>query len=95
MKASRSVESISDRLSTKLLIFVLSVIAGSVDVIGFLGLGALFIAHITGNLVVLAAGTAAGEPASVAHLLSVPVSSSCCLRRGFWRQCSTGSGLPP
>jgi len=67
------VESISDRLSTKLLIFVLSVIAGSVDVIGFLGLGALFIAHITGNLVVLAARTAAGEPASAAHLLSVPV----------------------
>jgi len=73
MEASRSVESVSDRLGTKLLIFVLSVIAGSVDVIGFLGLGALFIAHITGNLVVLAARTAAGEPASAAHLLSVPV----------------------
>jgi uncharacterized membrane protein YoaK (UPF0700 family) len=42
-------------------------------VIGFLGLGALFIAHITGNLVVLAARTAAGEHASAAHLLSVPV----------------------
>ena len=41
--------------------------------IGFLGLGALFIAHITGNLVVLAARTAAGEHASAAHLLSVPV----------------------
>jgi uncharacterized membrane protein YoaK (UPF0700 family) len=67
------VESVSDRLGTKLLTFVLSVIAGSVDVIGFLGLGALFIAHITGNLVILAAGIAAGEHASVAHLLSVPV----------------------
>ncbi len=66
-------ESVSDRLGTKLLTFVLSVIAGSVDVIGFLGLGALFIAHITGNLVVLAARTAAGEHASAAHLLSVPV----------------------
>ena len=66
-------ESVSDRLGTKLLIFVLSVIAGSVDVIGFLGLGALFIAHVTGNLVVLAARTAAGEHASAAHLLSVPV----------------------
>jgi uncharacterized membrane protein YoaK (UPF0700 family) len=73
MKRSRSVESVSDRLGTKLLTFVLSVIAGSVDVIGFLGLGALFIAHITGNLVVLAARTAAGEHASAAHLLSVPV----------------------
>jgi len=73
MKTSRTVESVSDRLGTKLLIFVLSVIAGSVDVIGFLGLGALFIAHITGNLVVLAARTAAGEHASTAHLISVPM----------------------
>jgi uncharacterized membrane protein YoaK (UPF0700 family) len=56
-----------------LLTFVLSLIAGSIDVIGFLGLGALFIAHITGNLVVLAARIAAGEHASTAHLLSVPV----------------------
>jgi uncharacterized membrane protein YoaK (UPF0700 family) len=56
-----------------LLPFVLSVIAGSVDVIGFLGLGALFIAHITGNIVVLVARSVAGEDASVAHLLSVPI----------------------
>jgi hypothetical protein len=71
MKESRTVESVGDRLGTKLLTFVLSVIAGSVDVIGFLGFGALFIAHITGDLVVLAARTAAGEHASAAHLLSV------------------------
>jgi uncharacterized membrane protein YoaK (UPF0700 family) len=67
------VESVSDPLGTKMLIFVLSVIAGSADVIGFLGFGALFIAHITGNLVILAARTAAGEQALAAHLLSVPV----------------------
>jgi len=67
------VESLSDRLGTKLLTFVLSVIAGSVDVIGFLGLGTLFIAHVTGNLVILAARAAAGEHAPAAHLLSVPV----------------------
>jgi uncharacterized membrane protein YoaK (UPF0700 family) len=73
MKRSRTVESVSDRLGTKLLTFVLSVIAGSVDVIGFLGLGALFIAHVTGNLVILAARAAAGEHAPAAHLLSVPV----------------------
>jgi uncharacterized membrane protein YoaK (UPF0700 family) len=73
MKGSRTWELVGDRLGTKLLTFVLSVIAGSVDVIGFLGLGALFIAHITGNLVVFAARTAAGEHASAAHLLSVPV----------------------
>jgi uncharacterized membrane protein YoaK (UPF0700 family) len=67
------VESVSDPLGTKLLTFVLSVIAGSVDVIGFLGLGTLFIAHVTGNLVILAARAAAGEHAPTAHLLSVPV----------------------
>jgi uncharacterized membrane protein YoaK (UPF0700 family) len=73
MKGIETVESVSDPLGTKLLTFVLSVIAGSVDVIGFMGLGTLFIAHITGNLVILAARLAAGEPASAAHLLSVPV----------------------
>jgi uncharacterized membrane protein YoaK (UPF0700 family) len=66
------VKSVGDALGTKLLTFVLSVIAGSVDVIGFLGLGTLFIAHITGNLVILAARSAAGEHAPAAHLLSVP-----------------------
>src|SRR5258708_22422474 len=73
MKGLETVESIGDPLDTKLLTFVLSVIAGSVDVIGFLGLGTLFIAHITGNLVILAARYAAGEHAPAAHLLSVPV----------------------
>jgi uncharacterized membrane protein YoaK (UPF0700 family) len=63
----------SDRSGVMLLTFVLSVIAGSVDVIGFLGLGFLFVAHITGNLVILAAKIAAGEHASAAHCLSVPM----------------------
>jgi uncharacterized membrane protein YoaK (UPF0700 family) len=40
------VKSVGDPLGTTLLTFVLSVIAGSVDVIGFLGLGALFIATL-------------------------------------------------
>src|SRR5258707_6090143 len=73
MEESRTVKSVGDPLGRKLLTFVLSVIAGSVDVIGFLGLGALFIAHVTGNLVILAARAAAGEHAPAAHLLSVPV----------------------
>ncbi len=73
MEESQTVESVGDPLGTKLLTFVLSVIAGSVDVIGFLGLGTLFIAHVTGNLVILAARAAAGEHAPAAHLLSVPV----------------------
>jgi uncharacterized membrane protein YoaK (UPF0700 family) len=58
---------------TKLLPTVLSVIAGSVDVISFLGLGGLFTAHITGNLVILAAHIVTGGAANVALLLSVPV----------------------
>src|SRR5262249_38039115 len=53
--------------------FVLSTIAGSVDVIGFLGLGGLFITHITGNLAVPAAKLVVDDQAPVSHLLSVPV----------------------
>jgi uncharacterized membrane protein YoaK (UPF0700 family) len=60
-------------LAAKLLPTVLSLIAGSVDVIGFLGLGGLFTAHITGNLVILAAHIVAGEEASLALIISVPV----------------------
>jgi uncharacterized membrane protein YoaK (UPF0700 family) len=56
-----------------LLPFVLSVIAGSVDIIGFLGLGGLFTAHVTGNLAILAAHIVSGGDAPVALLLSVPV----------------------
>jgi len=66
-------EWVDDGSATKLLLFVLSMIAGSVDVIGFLGLGGLFIAHITGNLVILAAKLVVGGQAPASHLLSVPV----------------------
>jgi uncharacterized membrane protein YoaK (UPF0700 family) len=52
---------------------VLSTIAGAVDVIGFLGLGGLFAAHITGNLVVVAAHYVTGGFSQVGPLLSVPV----------------------
>ena len=47
--------------------------AGSVDVISFLGLGGLFTAHITGNLVILAAHYITGRFGEIAPLLSVPV----------------------
>jgi uncharacterized membrane protein YoaK (UPF0700 family) len=73
MKQDSTARLVGDLPGSGLLPFVLSVIAGSVDVIGFLGLGALFIAHITGNIVVLAARSVAGEDASLAHLLSVPI----------------------
>src|SRR6266446_5219267 len=65
--------SIESSLNAKLLPTVLSVIAGSVDAIGFLGLGGLFTAHVTGNLVILAAHLVSGSGAPVAPMLSVPV----------------------
>ena len=52
---------------------VLSMIAGSADVIGFLGLGGLFTAHITGNLILIAAHIVSGTGVRTVHLLSVPV----------------------
>jgi uncharacterized membrane protein YoaK (UPF0700 family) len=52
---------------------VLSVIAGSTDIIGFLGLNGLFTAHITGNLVVLAAHLVTRDPAVLSYILAVPV----------------------
>src|SRR3981189_3016282 len=65
--------SVESSLNAKLLPTVLSLTAGSVDAIGFLGLGGLFTAHITGNLVVLAAYVVSGGPAPCAAMRSVPV----------------------
>jgi uncharacterized membrane protein YoaK (UPF0700 family) len=65
--------SVDGSRAARLLPFVLSIIAGNVDIIGFLGLGGLFTAHVTGNLVVLAAKLVAGDQASLAHLIAVPV----------------------
>jgi uncharacterized membrane protein YoaK (UPF0700 family) len=52
---------------------LLSTTAGAVDVIGFLALGGLFTAHITGNLVVLAAHYTTGRFGEIGPLLSVPM----------------------
>jgi uncharacterized membrane protein YoaK (UPF0700 family) len=60
-------------LSVVALPFVLSLIAGSTDTIGFLSLNGLFTAHITGNLVVLAAHVIDGNPAILSYVLAVPV----------------------
>ena len=60
-------------LGLQLLTAVLSLTAGSLDVITYLGLGGLFTAHITGNLVILAAHLAGGGAAQLAPMLSVPV----------------------
>jgi uncharacterized membrane protein YoaK (UPF0700 family) len=59
--------------ASRALPFVLSLIAGSTDIIGFLGLNGLFTSHITGNLVVLAAHIVAGDPTIFSYVLSVPV----------------------
>ncbi len=52
---------------------LLSVIAGMVDLIGFLTLGNIFTAHITGNLVVIAAALVRGGPLNLAQALAIPV----------------------
>jgi uncharacterized membrane protein YoaK (UPF0700 family) len=57
----------------RLLPLLLSTTAGAVDIIGFLALGGLFTAHITGNLVVLAAHYVTGGFSQIGPLLSVPV----------------------
>jgi uncharacterized membrane protein YoaK (UPF0700 family) len=67
------IPSVDSSLGTQLLPTLLSIIAGSVDAIGFLGLGGLFTAHVTGNLVILAAHLVSGGEAAVAPMLSVPV----------------------
>jgi uncharacterized membrane protein YoaK (UPF0700 family) len=60
-------------LNAKMLPAVLSVIAGSVDTIGFLGLGGVFMAHVTGNLVILVAHLVTGRGAPAAAILAIPV----------------------
>jgi len=59
--------------NASLLSALLSVIAGSTDTIGYLGLHGLFTAQITGNLVILAAHITTGNAAITALLLAVPV----------------------
>jgi uncharacterized membrane protein YoaK (UPF0700 family) len=56
-----------------LFVAVLSMTAGAADVIGFLALGGLFVAHITGNIVILAAHYITGGFSRIGPLIAVPV----------------------
>ena len=71
--ARAAVPSIDGSLGARLLPAALSLTAGSVDAISFLGFGGLFAAHITGNLVIMAAHIVTGGSARPAGILSVPV----------------------
>jgi hypothetical protein len=51
---------------------LLSVIAGMVDLTSFLTLGNIFAAHITGNLVVIAAVLVRGGPLKLEQALAIP-----------------------
>src|SRR5258708_10935608 len=59
--------------NVSLLPAILSTTAGAVDVIGFLALGGLFTAHITGNVVIMAAHYVTGGFSQIGPLLAVPV----------------------
>jgi uncharacterized membrane protein YoaK (UPF0700 family) len=59
--------------SSWLLPAVLSTTAGAVDVISFLAVGGLFTAHITGNVVIVAAHYVTGGFSQIGPLLAVPV----------------------
>jgi uncharacterized membrane protein YoaK (UPF0700 family) len=73
LQATLAVPSVDDSSGLMLLPFVLSMIAGSTDVIGFLGLGGLLTAHITGNLVILVARLVESDPVPLSCLIAVPV----------------------
>jgi uncharacterized membrane protein YoaK (UPF0700 family) len=60
-------------ISEKSLTMILALIAGMVDLTSFVTLGGVFTAHITGNLVVLAAVAVQGRSFNPAQALAVPV----------------------
>src|ERR1700692_4113131 len=78
-RSAQEVENVNPGATTSLLSVrlwlpaILSATAGAVDVIGFLALGGLFAAHITGDLVIVAAYYTTGRFGHVGPLLAVPV----------------------
>ncbi|MET0499407.1 MAG: YoaK family protein [Steroidobacteraceae bacterium] len=73
---------------------LLSMVAGMVDLIGFLTLGHVFTAHVTGNLVILAADLARDEDPRVAQIMIVPVfmfavGASCIIAKTATHRCTS------
>jgi uncharacterized membrane protein YoaK (UPF0700 family) len=66
-------QAVNNSFAKRVLPILLGSIAGSTDTIGFLALGGLFTAHITGNFVVLAAHLVSHSEVSAAVILAVPV----------------------
>lgn len=56
-----------------LLTILLCFNAGFVDAAGFVALGGLFAAHVTGNIVIIAAAVAHGDMPSLAKIIAMPV----------------------
>src|SRR5260221_4923120 len=71
--ASVSAPAIDSSRAIRALLIVLSITAGCTDIIGFLGLNGLFTAHITGNLVILAAHIVVSGEAQSAPMLSLSI----------------------
>jgi len=67
-RSVRAAEAASDRLMP----FLLSIVAGLTDVTTFVLLGGVFSAHITGNVVVIAADLVTGAPIGLSSVLAVP-----------------------
>src|SRR5258708_27498128 len=69
--ASVSAPAIDSSRAIRALRIVLNITAGCTDIIGFLGLNRLFTAHITGDLVILAAHIVDGCQAQLTPVLTV------------------------
>jgi uncharacterized membrane protein YoaK (UPF0700 family) len=67
------IPAVSESRTTTHLPAALSLIAGMVDVTSWLTLGGLFAAHITGNLVIIAANSFNGKSPHLVQILAVPV----------------------
>jgi len=73
MRRVAPVPSVDSTPGLRALPVLLSLVAGTADVISFLGLDGLFVAHITGNVIVVAARVVTDVNVGIAVLLALPV----------------------